>query len=211
MTASVYKDFETLEKKSKSTYRGGSELQRGMNHVMIDMETLGDRNDAVVLSMGAVYFNPHNGETGPEFYVNVDPRSCQKLGMSISIGSIDWWFKQDKEVYLLTRSDPPPVPIDMALLQFQEWLNVNHRCPELWSNGDCFDNAILETACHLCNLPYPTVYRNRRDVRTLVALGKTAGVGKPKREQGAMTHHALEDAKYQVVFVSHIWQQLVRR
>ena len=178
---------------------------------MIDMETLGVRPDAVMLSLGAVFFNPNNGESGPEFYANVDPRSCQKLGMSISVSTIDWWVQQGYETYKMTRHDPKPVPVDMVLLQFQSWIDSNKKCPELWSNGDSFDNSILEAACYLCELPFPTTFRNRRDVRTLVALGKHAGLNhnQPGFKKGMTVHHALDDAKFQVLYTSYLWQHLI--
>lgn len=212
MNTGVYKDFKRPESKSGApTYIGGAELKRGMDHVMIDMETLCERNDAVILSLGAVYFNPNNSEMGPEFYANVDPRSCQELGMSIGIGTIDWWMKQGVEIYKLTRSNPTPAPIDMVLLQFQAWIDLNRKYPELWSNGDSFDNSILENACHLTKVPYPTKFYNRRDVRTLVALGKHAGLNHKQSEfkKGITLHHALDDAKYQVLYTSYLWQHLI--
>lgn len=39
-----------------------------MNNLMIDLETMGKKPNAPVVSIGAVFFDPQSGEIGPEFY-----------------------------------------------------------------------------------------------------------------------------------------------
>lgn len=47
-----------------------------MNHVMLDIETLGNQSNSVITSLGAVEFNLETGETGREFWQNIDVQSC---------------------------------------------------------------------------------------------------------------------------------------
>ena len=42
-----------------------------MNNLMIDIETLGTNSNAVVVSIGAVLFDPYTGDTCGEFYHKV--------------------------------------------------------------------------------------------------------------------------------------------
>ncbi len=44
-----------------------------MNDVMLDLETLGTRHDAMIISIGAVYFERETGLIGPGFSMNVNP------------------------------------------------------------------------------------------------------------------------------------------
>ncbi|WP_284144625.1 3'-5' exonuclease [Serratia marcescens] len=46
-----------------------------MNHLMLDLETLGKKPSAPILTIGAVLFNPHSGELGEQFYTAVDLQS----------------------------------------------------------------------------------------------------------------------------------------
>ena len=51
-----------------------------MNHLMIDIETLSNRPNAVICAIGAVFFEPSTGKIGPSFYQTIDPRTSQSRG-----------------------------------------------------------------------------------------------------------------------------------
>lgn len=68
-----------------------------MNHLMIDIETLSTQPNAVICAIGAVFFEPSTGKTGPSFYQTIDPRTSQNRGAHISADTVMWWLKQDKE------------------------------------------------------------------------------------------------------------------
>ncbi|MBK0004878.1 3'-5' exonuclease, partial [Erwinia sp. S38] len=46
-----------------------------MNHLMIDLETMGNKPNAAIVSIGAVFFEPDSGEIGNTFYSNVQLES----------------------------------------------------------------------------------------------------------------------------------------
>ena len=46
-----------------------------MNHLMIDLETMGNKPNAPIVSIGAVFFEPSTGELGDEFYRVVSLKS----------------------------------------------------------------------------------------------------------------------------------------
>ena len=46
-------------------------------HVMLDIETLGKRHNAALLSIGATKFDPFTDKIIDTFYVAADPESCQ--------------------------------------------------------------------------------------------------------------------------------------
>jgi len=77
-----------------------------MEHVMIDLETLGRRAGCSILSIGAVAFDPKTKELGAEFYVVVNRLSCFKLGLHEDPETVKWWEGQNAEAKkILTEVD----------------------------------------------------------------------------------------------------------
>ena len=66
-------------------------------HAMIDLETLGTKPDGVVLTLGAIKFNPYT-QTEPDkgLYIRLDVDEQTKMGRSVDDGTLEWWGKQDK-------------------------------------------------------------------------------------------------------------------
>ena len=67
-----------------------------MKHIMIDVESLGTRADAVILSLGAVKFDLTSGKIDDQgFYASISIDSNQELGRRIQEDTLLWWLKQD--------------------------------------------------------------------------------------------------------------------
>ncbi|AYL75882.1 3'-5' exoribonuclease [Citrobacter freundii] len=181
-------------------------------HLMIDMETMGNSPDAPIVSIGAVFFDPSTGNTGAEFYRVVNLESSMSFGMKPDASTIQWWLKQSSEARSAILVDEA-----MGLRESLELLadfiaenaaNGSHTI-QLWGNGCSFDNVILRRAYALTETPFAVPFRNDRDVRTMVELGKSVGIN-PRYDipfEGDM-HNALSDARHQVKYVSAIWQRL---
>ena len=181
-------------------------------HLMIDMETMGNSPDAPIVSIGAVFFDPSTGNTGAEFYRVVNLESSMSFGMKPDASTIQWWLKQSSEARSAILVDEA-----MGLRESLELLadfiaenaaNGSHTV-QLWGNGCSFDNVILRRAHALTETPFAVPFRNDRDVRTMVELGKSVGIN-PRYDipfEGDM-HNTLSDARHQVKYVSAIWQRL---
>ncbi|MBJ8821765.1 exonuclease [Citrobacter braakii] len=181
-------------------------------HLMVDMETMGNSPDAPIVSIGAVFFDPSTGNTGAEFYRVVSLESSMSFGMKPDASTIQWWLKQSSEARSAILVDEA-----MGLRESLELLanfiaenaaNGSHTV-QLWGNGCSFDNVILRRAYALTETPFAVPFRNDRDVRTMVELGKSVGIN-PRFDipfEGDM-HNALSDARHQVKYVSAIWQRL---
>ncbi|MEG1654826.1 MAG: 3'-5' exonuclease, partial [Hafnia sp.] len=50
-----------------------------MNHLMIDLETMGNGTYAPIISIGAVFFDTNSGEIGTDFQVNVSLESSMRF------------------------------------------------------------------------------------------------------------------------------------
>ncbi len=182
-------------------------IMRAWHHLMIDLETMGTDPDAQIASIGAVFFDPNNGETGPEFSKTIDMKTG---GGTVNISTIEWWLQQSSEARAAILTDK--IPMDDALLQFREFINENSGefFVQVWGNGATFDNVILRRSYERQDIPCPWRHTNDRDVRTIVALGLV--IDFDARSIIAFEgerHNALHDARYQAKYVSAIWQKLL--
>lgn len=153
-----------------------------MNNVMVDLETLGINNSPVILSIGAVKFD-ENG-LGDEFHLTIDRLSCAHVGLIEDQSTIEWWGKQDPEVFRSACSGTEK--IHSALKQFAEWLGPDMK---VWGNGACADNVWLRSAYTHCRLPVPWNFWNDRCYRTVKALYPNVPKVVP-----LIAHDALHDA-----------------
>lgn len=183
-----------------------------MNRVMVDLETLDTGGDALIISIGAVIFNPFlykAGEPfkdlGSSFYtvVNQDLQE-KKWGRTKSPSTLKWWSEQGEEAkQVLIDSDPAQFApkLDTALQMFGQWWGGTRM--ELWGNGATFDNVILRNAYDAVGLQTPWHFTDDRCYRTLKNLGIRLGNGEGCRmEDFGVAHNALADAKYQAVYAS---------
>lgn len=182
-------------------------------HLMVDLETMGNKSNAPIVSIGAVFFNPNTGNTGAEFYTAVSLESSMLLGGVPDAGTIIWWLKQSPEARsAIAMADTMPL-ID-ALELFSDFISENSDAGpdvQIWGNGASFDNVILRSSYDRANIECPWKFRNDRDVRTMTELGKAIGIN-PRYDipfDGDM-HNALSDARHQVKYVSAIWQKLTK-
>lgn len=178
-----------------------------MNHVMVDIETLGTRPTSVILSIGACYFDPSTGQIGNEFHMYLDRADCERLGMTTDPSTLAWWARQGEDAQAaIEEGAKNAATAHHALTCLGNFL---HKDVQVWGNGATFDNVIIKHAYEKCGMMVPWAFWNDRDVRTIVELGQQIGLD-PKRDmpfQG-VKHDALADAKHQAAYVSVIWQRL---
>lgn len=183
-------------------------------HVMVDLETMGKKSDAPIVSIGAVIFDPETGFLGETFYKVVSLESAVSWGAEIDPSTVIWWMKQSSEARSEIANDNA-IQLDDALLQFSEFVfeNIPGGCEtaQIWGNGATFDNTILRSSFERACLECPWDYRNDRDVRTMVELGKAIGFdAKTSIPFEGERHNALADAQHQARYVSAIWQRLIK-
>lgn len=162
----------------------------GKPHVMIDIETLSQHQNAVILSIGACKFTFENGITD-KFYINVDPRSCKEYGLHIQQSTVDWWKQQSEEARNALKEDQRPLPEALAKLNDFVGRDKNQF---LWANGSVFDFGILTSAYQACKMDTEKNWRywQELDARTIYTF---AGVRNDKiRKEESGHHNALADA-----------------
>lgn len=175
-----------------------------VTHAMLDFETLGTGTNSVVLSIGAVKFEPNVlTESGEDkFYVRVDPEDCQRYGLVIDAGTVMWWLKHDRAMArdILLTENVNIIPLDDAIEGFCQWWAASPVPTAIWSNGASFDIMIMRNLLRVTNHKCPWEFWEERCFRTLKSLVQ------PRKVPPA--HHALDDAMDQAHQVQGILQTL---
>lgn len=174
-----------------------------LNDVMVDLETLGKRAGSVILSIGAVKFDPKTGfvDTNGSFYRAVTLESAVRYGLTIDPDTLRWWMRQTKEAQAVF-NDPTAVSIQAALVEFAEWCDEdgNYDDIKMWGNGASFDNPILAAAFEAVDIIQPWKFWNDRCYRTKKAEAKHV----PFNRVG-LAHNALDDAVSQATHLCQIY------
>lgn len=184
-----------------------------MQHVMIDLETMGKGSNAPVVGIGAVFFNPETGAMGKEFQRYITLESAVNWGGVMDASTIIWWLKQSEA------ARKPIIGASFDLCEVLGDLNTfiernteaqDPRDTRLWGNGIAGDCVWIRNAYERAGMDFICGWWSDCDVRTLVELGRAVGFN-PKATipfEGE-PHKPLDDAKHQVRYVSAIWQHMV--
>jgi len=168
-------------------------------HCMIDLETLAVSPTAVVLSLGAVHFDPYGTGYSDGLYFRIDLDDQDALGREVDPGTLEWWGRQDPAIIEDAFSPKDRIPLVEAMDQFHKFA---WGCSAFWSHGATFDLVIIENIYRQLNKPLPWNYWQLRDTRTLFDLGHD-----PEMPQGSK-HDALQDAIRQAVGVQNVYRKL---
>lgn len=177
-------------------------------HVMVDTETLGVTPWSVVLSVGAVVFDPVTGETGSKFYMNVDRKSCEDLGLVVDPKVEAWWGDPSRaEAWSQLQADP--MPAAGVARAFCAWFNrkAGPGC-RAWAHGSSFDYPLLGTLIQFSGETIPWDFKLLRDTRTLFELAEL-DFSKMKKEN--TYHNALDDAVNQAAAVTEAYRILAEK
>lgn len=177
-----------------------------MQHIMVDLETMGSKPGSAIASIGAVAFDPVVGTMGAEFYQVVDLVSCERAGLTLDASTVYWWMGQSdaaRDALRRSRTD-----IAVALQRFAWWIDDQAKGDRvrLWGHGGNFDEPMLAAAHLATGVGRPWNYSEGRCTRTLYEL---AGVELDRAAPEAGTHHnALDDAKVQARAVCWAYEKL---
>lgn len=159
-----------------------------MKHLMMDIETLGVGKDALMIQLGACYFNPKTKEIGDTFLMSLDVLDSEKLGFKKSQSTLDWWKKQNKEVF--DKIEAEQKPVQDVMKKFAEFIKP---AKFYWSHTS-FDFVIIQNYLEACSLRKMD-FRATIDIRTINIL---SNINLDKYDWSGKTHDALDDCKFQV-------------
>ena len=189
-------------------------------NIMLDLETSASRNDAGILSIGAVAF-PNNSvctvsdfRLEQSFFYRIIDLESQRDGFSIDASTFYWWLRQSQKAR--EEIGQKGMIIRKALYEFTEWYrslapasNPEQLVKEpvsipTYSYGSTFDNVILQHAYDVLKLRNPIHYRNQLCMRTIVQVSQVLC---PQLE-GLVGHNALDDAIRQAIWLQLCFQKL---
>lgn len=179
-------------------------------HISVDLETLGNNPEALILSIGAVKFDPDHGVIDEKFHAIID--LGKPGGGRIDLSTVLWWMKQPAEArdrLFVNPNHELLMPLTHALVEFSEFIGFNDELPDgeypdimLWQRGDK-DALWLTSAYEGLGIKVPFGFWQWSDQRTLC---KYVPFQWPNRDG---THHdALDDAEYQAVCLCRAFESL---
>lgn len=177
-------------------------------HVMIDMETLNTTPDCVILTIGAVTFDPKG--SGVIEKLELRPtieEQTEIFNRTINEDTLRWWSEQSPEAIEEALGDRDRTSFKDCMEKLYKFCWNKQG---VWSNGASFDVVVAETAMRQSLTEYPNPipwpYWSVRDTRTLYDI---AGVSL-KDGGHVTTHKAVEDAERQAIVVQKGYMKLVK-
>ena len=174
-----------------------------MKDVMLDLETFSLSSNAVIVQIGACYFDRFTGEIGEKFFEKIDPQSCVDAGFEMDVPTILWWMQQD-ETARQGIMDGDSFFVSPVLIDLKHFLR---DIETIWSHAT-FDFVILTNYFHKFGIRTSFDYHAARDLRTLCDLADIDP--KDFKRDDLTKHDALSDCIFQVGYATACFNRLRR-
>lgn len=170
---------------------------------MIDLETMGITSTAVILTIGAVIFDPKGTSIQDRIELRPTMEDQEALGRTIDESTLKWWSNQNAAAQEEAFSDRDRIPFKEAMEKLHKFCwNRNN----VWSHGAAFDVVLMETSWQSLGMQPPWLFHTVRDTRTLFDI-----TGVSLKDGGYVTtHRAVEDAARQAFIVQKAYQKLIK-
>lgn len=180
-----------------------------LKHIVFDTETLGIRENAIVLSIGAVAFELEPGTKNDYdryildgFHVKFSIKDqLHTWKRSVDEGTVEWWKGQSEEAKKILKPSPNDVTMAEGLTQLNDWIKsidgYKWNSSYVWSRGTYFDFPKMESMYHQAGVKCGFNTWKIRDVRTYIDIltGVDNGKYEPDRQpENFIAHDALHDA-----------------
>lgn len=190
--------------------------------IMLDIETLGKKPGCVVLSIGAIAFDPladllpEPENSGRCFYQNLTIFDQLLAGFKIDPDTLAFWQSEKVTVAAVDALKPNQVSMESALFRLVTWCNnlpqAGMRPRLVWAKSPDFDCSILEHSAGFYGVNLPWDFRGKADVRTMehaaaLAYNPELPTPPPPIRKGT-GHNALDDCFYQAAVVQGITRNL---
>lgn len=200
-------------------------LRKGTKCYGFDIETLGTRSKAVVVSAAFLVFDFNEQKTFDEyvqdaFYVKFSIAEQKKAGRVIDPDTLDWWKKQDDVV----RKELMPSDKDVSMLEGSRQIiaylaskgvdkNVEKNTLR-FCRGQDFDVPILGDLMESVGEALPGAFWGSRDIRTFIAAATLdftlTSIYKDDREYKTIKGFRIHDARHDIAKAVVEMQNVVR-
>jgi len=196
-------------------------------HVMIDIETMGTKVGAPVISIGAVLFDPRKQDNMEVlrrrgFLRRVELKSAIENSTGVNAETLQWWLGQE-DTAIKALVGPDAIPLKQALEELRQYCVHRWAAGDdkffyghsqtpisclVWANSPDFDCKILEYAFERVGDQFPFKFFQYRCVRTLKDLAWPDGPDSVPKFAAGVKHDALADAVNQALVVQAGFKQL---
>jgi len=194
-----------------------------MKHLMLDLETMGTKADAPIVSAGLCWFDlePGGGSVGASTLFRMSLETAMGTGRKLDGSTVEWWLQQSEpaRMALLTGGEEC-LSVHQFCMCIKEWCTfpgdsdkgVDLGRVGLWSKGPTFDVLLLKGLFEEVSVEWPFKFWNEFDVRTALLAGRDfrmpglARLGTPD-----VAHDAQKDAEHQAAQVVEVWKGLRTR
>ena len=171
-----------------------------MKSVMIDIETMDLTEQAAIVSIGAVPFDPVTGFISDStFYTEL---AWKKQGRLIDSGTSAWWDDREEAARACLNGKEK---LEKALNALVKWIDPNVI---IWANDPLFDIGILNNAYRQCGIAEPWKHWNVAGSYRALKLQYEWLRGGLDRSKAGNAHNALDDARNQAVDVCKMWKAI---
>lgn len=162
-----------------------------MADIMIDIETLGRRNDTAIVEIGAVAFNPEDNKYISSFHIVISKDHWLDHNRTATMETLMWWITNNHQNIsnILKGISTYEEALDSLSDFINEYKSDNTR---IWTKGP-MDLFALKDLYEVLNKSIPWEFWQPRDIRTLSDIPGWEKISTKKN-----THNALEDAINQV-------------
>jgi len=160
------------------------------NHIMIDIESLDTSPYCVILTIGAVRFDPRGDGIVEKLELRPTLEDQTEIyNRIINDDTIRWWSTQNSAALEEAMGDNDREPLKDCMEKLYKFC-WNRQA--VWSHGAPFDVVVMETAMRQ------------------TTLFEIAGVSlKDKKYSTKTTHKAVEDAAHQAIVVQDAYKKLM--
>lgn len=170
--------------------------------IMIDAETLDTSPFCVLLTIGAVIFDPRGNGVTETLDLRPSIEEQLEMGRVINDDTVAWWGNQSAAAQHEALGDHDRIPFKEAMEKLYKFC-WNRNRP--WSHGAAFDIVAMETSWTSLGMQEPWLFHKVRDTRTLYDV-----TGVSLKDDGYVTtHKASEDATRQAIIVQKAYRILV--
>ena len=206
-----------------------AEQPRNNAELMVDIETLGTRMGAPILTIGATIFDPYASDSGEELMrrailIRFDIAEAVRYAEHVDGNTLRWWFEQeDAALKALVGKDTMTVREGLKLLYDYchdrgafmndaafDGITEFPKCNRFWAKDPDFDMRLMEHYYSHPDIPFDTPWKfwSNRSVRTVQDLAWPSGDRPDFDVKGGVAHDARWDAVTQAMMVQAAMRRL---
>lgn len=171
------------------------------NHIVLDLETLGTKRNAPILSIGMVVIC--DLQIKAKYYTVLDVYEQKQLfGRTDDEDTLQWWRDKLETPEGQLAWNAATTNLEGVQDGLRGVCNVfaTYADAKVWGNSNTFDNEVLRSLLEAANMP-TWYFRNDRDFRTLREQFKEKV---PEPEFQGIRHVSVDDALHEATWLIQI-------